>query len=292
LALFNRLPLALISSLLYAVHPVHTEAVSSVVGRAEIMAALGTLCCCLGYEKAREAIAAYQVKHAYLWMFFSILSYFAGALSKESGVVAPALLILSELIRPNQRFLFKLNRHVVIFFIGIIAVAGCYLAMRANVVKDKNINVNFAGVDDYHRILTALRVSLGYINLHLWPHPLSADYWVTDIPIARSLFEPTVILAVLLLFVSRGIWVWASKRLSSLAWGIGVFAITLFPISNIPFAIGVLKAERLLYIPSIGLIAAFSTALLMGMQSSKTKPLCQLMLGIALLTFPILNLET
>jgi tetratricopeptide (TPR) repeat protein len=60
-----------------------------------------------------------------------------------------------------------------------------------------------------------------------------------------------VLIAVAAYLVTRG-----RKCHPAAAWGVAFFAVAFLPVSNLPFAIGVAKAERLLYAPSAGFVAA------------------------------------
>ncbi len=86
---------ASLASLVFAVHPVHVEAVANVVGRADI---LMTLFCLLGVR---------------LWLAGSVpiwariggvsLAYLFAVGAKENGYVLPILILLMELIRPQAQ---------------------------------------------------------------------------------------------------------------------------------------------------------------------------------------------
>lgn len=254
---FKEMRVAFVAGLLFAVHPIHTEAVSGVVGRAELMALLGTLACCWGYERAR--LAAFAGKGVmWGWMAFAVAAYLAGMFSKETGVVAPALILLWELLLPTRRWLLKGDRKAVALGICLALAFGLYMFMRSEIVRVRNIHEGFAGVGPGERILTALRVCLEYVGLLLAPARLSADYWKTDVPLARSVFDPGVAAAVLVLLGAGGLALWAWRRRPAVAWGLGFFAAGLFPVSNLPFAIGVMKAERILYTPSAGFLVALA----------------------------------
>src|SRR5246127_5487092 len=82
---------ALVAGVLFAVHPVHVEAVANVVGRAELMAALFTLL----------AVYAALVQERVVW---SAAALALGLLSKENAAVVPALVVwgwLGGLARPD-----------------------------------------------------------------------------------------------------------------------------------------------------------------------------------------------
>src|SRR3989344_7541561 len=89
-SLFKKKSLALGTSLLFAVHPIHTEAVNWLVGRAELLSfslVLASLIFYLNYRRRFKAV------HLILALVF-----FALALSaKENGIVVLPLIILVEL---------------------------------------------------------------------------------------------------------------------------------------------------------------------------------------------------
>lgn len=256
--LFGQAPGAIIAGVLFAVHPIHTEAVAGIVGRAEIMAALGTMACCAAY--VRGVTATTQTGPA-IWLTLSVMSYTFACFSKEIGFVAPALILLWELTDWERRSLLRLHARAVAAFAAFIAIGATFLYSRGQAIKTVSKNIGFVGVSDIDRILTGLRVCVEYVGLLLAPVTLSADYWVTDVPIARSLTEPGVLGAIGVLVLLIGAMIWSWRRAPILAWSIGAFLIALFPVSNLPFAIGVMKAERILYTASIGFVGAMAAAL-------------------------------
>lgn len=257
---FDAPRLGFAAALLFAVHPIHTEAVAGVVGRAEIMAFLGILTCGLGYEQARRAANLAERGRTWAWIAFSITGYLAGMFSKETGVVAPALIVLWEMLLPERRWLLKADRRAMVLNFSLFLAAAFYLAIRSRLVI-RSINEGLVGATPAQRILTALRVAAEYVGLLLAPARLSADYSVEDVPLANSLFEPGVLLALAMLLTGAGLFFWSWKRSPGACWGLGVFALALFPVSNLPFAIGVMKAERILYTPSAGFLLALAALL-------------------------------
>jgi hypothetical protein len=83
------LPLALIAGLLFAVHPVHVEAVANVVGLAELLSSALYLGACLVFLKSGQRLGPSRV--------VAITALFAGAfLTKESAVTLPGVLLLLD----------------------------------------------------------------------------------------------------------------------------------------------------------------------------------------------------
>lgn len=271
---------AAIAGILFAVHPIHTEAVAGIVGRAEIMAAIGTLLCCLAYV---NAVHATRRGAAGAWLALCLVAYAFGCFSKEIAVVAPVLILLWELTEGVQcRVAFQDRVLVAVaVFVSFIVIATEFVIMRKQAILTVSKNIGFVGVSDFDRVLTGLRVCLEYVGLLLAPIRLSADYWVTDVPIAHSVAEPGVAAAGAVLAVLIGVMIWSWRRMPMLAWGIGAFLISLFPVSNLPFAIGVMKAERILYTPSIGFLAALAAALAMAWRRVSLRPAMLVVTGLA-----------
>ncbi len=92
--------------------------------------------------------------------------------------------------------------------------------------------------------MTAIDVLGRDLGLLVWPHPLCADYSYPALPIASYAHAAATVAALLalVLFARR----WTPLRLA-----LGWFAITILPVSNLIVYVGVLMAERLLYLPSV-----------------------------------------
>lgn len=287
-AMFGDVLAAAIAGILFAVHPIHTEAVAGIVGRAEIMAAIGVLGCCLGYVKG---VHATRRGAAAAWLALSVVAYAFGCYSKEIAVVAPVLIVLWELTPGVQRRIAFQGRALatIAAFLSFAAIAMEFIIMRKEAIRTVSKNIGFVGVSDFDRVLTGLRVCLEYVGLLLAPITLSADYWVTDVPLAHSIAEPGVAAAGAVLVVLVGMMVWSWRRAPMLAWGIGAFLIALFPVSNLPFAIGVMKAERILYTPSIGFIAAIAMLPAMAWRRASLRPA---VVGVTILVSAIFTVRT
>src|SRR5438105_3985288 len=75
-------PVPLVAMIIYLVHPVHTEAVTSIVGRSELFAACFFLAAWLLFRRGRTAWAA--------------VAFLLALLSKENTIVLPAILMLDR----------------------------------------------------------------------------------------------------------------------------------------------------------------------------------------------------
>lgn len=246
---------ALWAGVLFAVHPIHSEAVAGIVGRAEMLSLMGVLGCLFLYLRGlREEIASDSARWA--WLGGACVAALIGMLSKEVAVIAVAVVLVTEVFVPRCRRLIAGNRAAVAAVAGIVGATLLFLWLRSGAVVARSVHVGFQELSDGERMATALRICMEYVGMLLFPVQLVADYPTLDVPISRGLFEPGVLgaLGVLAVLVALVIWSW--ERAVVVGWGVLFFLGALFPVSNLPFAIGVMKAERLLYSPSAGFVAA------------------------------------
>ena len=142
------------------------------------------------------------------------------------------------------------------YYLGFFLVLAFYLFVRFFVFFNPLKSLDYLGGSIYLTFLTMLKVFALYLKLLLLPINLCADYVVK---VSSSPFEPLVAggigLLVILLIISFKLYKWERSselglsRLVSFA--ILYFFITLLPVSNI-IPLGIMMAERLLYIPSLG----------------------------------------
>jgi hypothetical protein len=101
--------------------------------------------------------------------------------------------------------------------------------------------------------LTAIRVMAKYLGLIVWPARLSSDYSYPQIPLASGSPEDWAAWLLIAALLACLVWLY---RFSPAAFFFGSFALlTFLPGSNLLFRIGTIMAERLLYLPSFGVIA-------------------------------------
>ena len=254
---------AVAAASIFAVHPVHTEAVAGIVGRAEILATLFVLLAFLVMRRrANGGVRDTRAGNAMRATALGGLLYLLGLFSKESAVTLPALIALDDWLgRPVVPDGDRTPSATSALRYGALAVAlAIYLAFRQYAVSGPpHLWPGFAGVSAGERILTASRVMLEYVGLFVFPRTLQADYWKTDVPIA-SLGDPLALLSVAV-WIAVAVFVFRFRRREpALVLAIAWFFITIAPVSNLAFPIGVAKAERLLYLPSVGLCLAVGWA--------------------------------
>ncbi|MEO6130609.1 MAG: tetratricopeptide repeat protein [Saprospiraceae bacterium] len=262
--LFKNNYLTVLSGLLFAIHPIHTEAVSGIVGRAELMSALFILTSCICYHHWRENG---NIK----WLIGLLISTAASITSKEHGFMIPLILALQESTYYFKAKKYQWNSKRLWIALGVSTMTCVvFWIIHSRIAGPPVPHEQWLVVKASDRVATSIRTTSEYLSLHLWPVKLSADYWTDEVPIV-GFGNAGVLIALVLLLVLIGIGVWQRKKMISFSWGIAFFFLTLLPVSNLIFAAGFLKAERVLYIPSIGLIVALATLLVKLYSSQKGK---------------------
>src|SRR5207302_1443931 len=94
LVLFQEIPAALALAALWGVHPVLTDAVTNIVGRADMLAAFGVLTALLCY---RRSLASQGATRAF-WIAAIAVAAAIGMFSKESAIVTLAAIALYDWI--------------------------------------------------------------------------------------------------------------------------------------------------------------------------------------------------
>ena len=241
---------ALVAGLIFAVHPVHVEAVANVVGLGELMAATGV---CL-------AVYAAVVRQNVWWSGLALL---LGLLSKENAVVAPGLIIWAWIAGVGQR---PTQRRMLAFAASWVVIGGAYLAARGIVLHPyarlHAIAPVFLGESGFAGRLTAIAALGDVFRLFVLPLKLRVDYSPNERTLVRSLLDGRVAIGLACLALWLGLLVMAWRRGRRVeAFGLGWIAIAFLPVSNLLFSTGVLLAERTLYLPSVGLALAAGAAL-------------------------------
>lgn len=237
-------------ALLWAVHPVLTESVTNIVGRADLLAGLAVLSGFFLYLKSAET-TGWRRGAAFAGLAAATA---AGVFSKESAVVLPGVIVVYEWAC-GKRW-----RSMLAGCLATLAPIGLMLWQRA-VVLSQSLPAEYPFVDNpiagagfWIGRLTAIKVLARYLGVAIWPVKLSSDYSYSEIPLVRGSFGDWVSWLVVGGALVLGAILWKRSRLAFFFAGFAF--LNLLPASNLLFPIGTIMAERLLYLPLAGLVAA------------------------------------
>jgi len=257
--LFKKLPggedMAFIATLLFTIHPMHTEVVANVKSLDEIFSLICIMCT---FIFALKYIDTKKTSHQLLGLLFFLLAL----LAKEYAVMLIFLLPLVFYVTTNKTAMQALSATLPYYVILAI-----YAGMRIgsvgiphNVPSDEILNNPYLLATHGQKIATELFVLGKYLFMLFIPYPLSSDYSYAQIPY-HNLFDPSVLLTVII-YVGFGIWgiKLAAKR-NILAFAIFFYLLNIAMVSNFIVDIGATMGERLAFHSSLGFVILISYSL-------------------------------
>src|SRR3989344_1892790 len=197
--LFKNRFLSYATLILFLVHSIHTEAVTSIVGRAELLAFFWSL----------VAIYFFIKKDAWL----SSVSFLFALFSKEVALMALPIIFYVDWGVMKNRFFPTIKRIFVFAPVILIYTLLRYKALGAYVLGDATTTIvenplKFMPLGE--RILTAFKVLYMYLERLVWPIHLSADYSYNTIQPVQSFLDPTFLVGAV--FFAFLLWFLISKR--------------------------------------------------------------------------------
>jgi tetratricopeptide (TPR) repeat protein len=243
---------------LWAVHPVLTESVTNIVGRPDLLAAGSILSGLLMALKAAENTGARRLT----WLAGLMAVTAIGVFSKESAVVVVGMIVVYALVWWKEGSyghkllwgcLAAAPPIAVLWYLRTAALAGSPPA-RFPFTDNPLVAADF-----WTARLTALKVMGLDLRLMIWPAKLSCDYSYAQIPLTHGslsdwlawLSVAAALLGVTIVF-----------RRNRTAFFFALFGLVAFlPASNLIVTVGTIRAERILYLPALGLTACLVLAI-------------------------------
>lgn len=274
-----------LATLLFAVHPIHTEAVANIKGRDEIFALLFSFTAFL-----------FSLDYAYrkgIWRLALSFLFFSLALfSKESALPLLLLLPLTLFVGKNKTSLGSAALATVPLLVATIL----YLFARHEALKgipppdpgasSDLLNDAYKFATGEQRIGTALYCLAWYVKLLFIPWPLTNDYYPYQVSLV-GISNPVALLGGVIYLGLIVMAVIGILKKQVYGWAIAFYLLTLALVSNIVIDIGVFMAERFLFLPSVGFCVAIACVLHKLFAGKKT---AIYVLSPVLLVFAVLTL--
>jgi hypothetical protein len=258
--------------ILYVVHPLHTEAVTYISGRADSMSAAfiyAGLWCSLGKVGTVTHFLPHSLRlgqgtqtqkigncphfsQRMLAYILGMLCFVGGLLCKESATIFPFMLLLFILLKPVEepdRKKAYLNR-LIPFGVSLVILAA-YAYLRITILRFANAAATPPSTFG-HRLIETCQAFALYLKLIFVP---------THLHMERTLADATgwtALAGAILLLLSMGLLVESvAHNRRRMALGIGWFLLTWLPISGL-FPLNAPMAEHWLYVPLAGLLWALA----------------------------------
>lgn len=313
-----------IAGLLFAVHPIHTEAVTGVVGRADLLAGVFFLLALLA-QGGR-------------WEWSTPLLATVAMLAKEQGVTVLAMCFVQNLVTRNWTSSPATKRQLVrLVLSAIILLSGRVIALGGTPPSFAKADNPAAQSPSWAtRTLTFLYLPVAHFLLLICPSRLSYDWSMDAVPLVTSVTDPRNLIS-LVFYLTLGSLVWqvavrhwresrllrkigqdyqdssniseigfvrfgGSKRLSScsqeqkkngrmdvIALSLSLLILPFIPATNLFFYVGFVVAERILYIPSMGQCILLGWAGAKLFSSLRARPKIQRFMSVALVLTLVAN---
>ena len=261
---------------IFACHPLTVEAVTNVVGRADLLAAMSVLGGLWLYRRCPASGAPLRGA----WLGALGATYLAGVFCKESAVILPAVLLVHDgAFAPAARSrLAALRQWLGRMWPAYLAMApglAALLLARWRLFHDSPLGTEF-GSDNviavapfWTGVMTAIKVIGYYFALVVWPARLSCDYSYNAVTLFGWTFgsgqdpHAWLALAALVALFAAGVVAWRFRP--DIFFVLGFGAVALLPVSNLAIPVGTVMADRLMYLPLAGLTTAGVLALAAGL---------------------------
>lgn len=233
--------------------PIHVEAVTSIVGRAEILSLLFSVGALILVLKQRYVSA-------------SVL-FFLGLLSKEMAIAFLPIFLFLDPVRGKTPLVASADHAIragrtsngirgLLYFVPpliaysvlrYIALGGYFLKNDATFVYNP---IKFAQF--FSGLWTSFKVFYLYLEKTFFPYSLSPDYSYNQIPLIKNIFISVEAMLGVIIFCLLVLLFFKTKNFL-MRFGIIFFIASYFVVSNWVFKTGTIMAERLMYTPSLGL---------------------------------------
>ncbi len=236
---------------LFALHPVHVEAVASARNLAEFLVSLFLLLSFSLFTGGRRTAG----RRAAALLFFVL-----AALTKESAVIYPVLLALYPRGGDGEGSPRRRAAELLPFFLVTAAVLALKLALGPGALERREIGPVSA-------LFAAAKLVLVYLSLLLRPVGLHVIYpFAKEVVWVRPEWFLSLLLVASLLLLAARLW----RRSATAGWLALAFLLSLLPALSVLGQIGRVVAEQRLYFPSI--FACLLAALALGVQLNSPRP--------------------
>jgi len=230
--------ISLIAAAIFAVHPIHTEAVSWISGRAYILGSLFLIVSLYLYILANK-----KEKFFYYFYLCSLICFFAAQLTEVKSVVFLGVIGLYEYCFGNLTK--RWQKLIPYLGMTLLFMALLFRPFQSRVATE---NPEYAGGVELMNPLHQIPIALSYyLQLFVWPMNLTLYHEDISVSVANYLVRVVVILVL----IGSLIYFFLKKE-KLLLFGLALFIITLAP-TMLPVRIAWVVAERYIYFGSLGL---------------------------------------
>ena len=236
-----------IASLLFATHPIHTEAVAWIAAIPELSYTFFSLLSIYCFLRS----GAGMKNRAYI---FSVASFSLALLCKESSVTLPIVLFACDLAfrKPGERFSVYVVR-----YLPFMAVIGIYLVARSHALGGLEPMKAYRDLNTYRFIINSFPLFFGYLEKLIFPVNLNVFH---VFPPISSVFETKGMLGLIVAIACCLLGVIAYRKNRTAFFCLVLVIVPLLPAFYVPAVSQAPFSERYLYLPSVGFVVLVALA--------------------------------
>ncbi|XP_062856825.1 protein O-mannosyl-transferase TMTC3 [Trichomycterus rosablanca] len=300
---------SLVAALLFAVHPIHTEAITGVVGRAELLSSIFLLAAFLAYTKSKGP------DHSIVWtpILFTVFLVAVATLCKEQGITVIGICCVYEVfvaqgftlpmlietavqvLRGKDVFPYSILQTLLKLVVLVISTL-LLVIVRVQVIQSQ-LPV-FTRFDNPAAVSStpARQLTFNYLlPVNAWlllnPSELCCDWTMGTIPLVESVVDPRN-LATLVFYTLLGLLAYHSLRhghssAKTVLMALSLIVLPFIPASNLFFPVGFVVAERVLYVPSMGFCVLVAHGFRSLAFKGVLKKVSWLFMGVLLMTHAV-----
>ncbi|KAL3883448.1 hypothetical protein ACJMK2_029709 [Sinanodonta woodiana] len=272
--MFLQESVSFLAALLFAVHPIHTEAVTGIVGRAESLSSVFFLAALFTYSKC----TGYHKQTAWRPLIVTVVFVTIAMLCKEQGITVIGVCCVYEVFVAQKATFAELLQILQGIFQGkpkiptwlkgsitrSVFLVGSTLFLLVARIKIMGAQLPvFTKFDNPASVANTPSRQLTYnylLAINSWlllnPSELCCDWTMGTIPLIESLVDYRNVFTLMFYLTMFKLGIYALRnqntRTRAVIMSLSLLVLPFIPASNLFFPVGFVVAERILYTPSMG----------------------------------------
>lgn len=273
--LSDKIEVALITSLLFGIHPIHVESVAWVAELKDVLYTFFFLSAYISYLK-------YLKEPKLKYYCIALLLFSASLLSKAMAASLPIVLLLTDYYK-DRKISRKTLLEKVPFF--LLAITFGIIAVYA---QDTSLGTQELGLTVLQRFVFACYGFITYLLKLVFPVHLSAFY---PYPMFTAGEIPFVYYTYVMLVLALSVFIFYSIRFSKkLVFSFGFYTVTIVMVLQLLPVGNAVMADRYSYIPSIGIFYLIAEAMIV-IWNKKPKLVMIFLLGTVTFSFSLITFD-
>ncbi|MFC1646445.1 tetratricopeptide repeat protein [Candidatus Omnitrophota bacterium] len=253
--IFKHKPLAFFSSLIFAIHPIHTEAVSWISGWPYVASSLFCLGIFISYIKIRQSKK---------YVLLCVLLFFTGLLFSPLVFVVSLMIVAYELFFKRTDLAKKKDKLFLLILLAAVSSISVIVLISIYVSRGTFSRMIFS-YRGWSYLVVIIKAFAYYVKILYLPlaRGLYHPFALNNIEISR--ISPLFFVSIFILLFSIYSFFKCRKEFRPVSFGIMWFLVTYLPYSNI-IPVCNIVSERYLYLPSVGICIILAALFLKAWQ--------------------------